>query len=202
MLYPSVAVCVYVWGGGGKASDFPIYNYNFIVFTIFIVALASYRTHSDTDLDSDSATVGVWKAGQWQGEGAEDRRQDRTQSTHSLVNAGQRQKLLLMCSNVYVPPYECISVWERGGQGARGEGGMACFFSACLCMCLWSISVWVNAKKNKMAIRVISNKKLCLSVANCNCQRVSACLRPMREWPKVAPVEGGAHTSVQIKLFQ
>lgn len=52
-----VFVCVCVWGG--KASDFPIYNYNFIVFTIFIVALASYRTHSDTDLDSDSAIVGV-----------------------------------------------------------------------------------------------------------------------------------------------
>lgn len=128
MLYPSVAVCVYVWGGG-KASDFPIYNYNFIVFTIFIVALASYRTHSDTDLDSDSATVGVWEAGQWQGEGAEDRRQDRTQSTHSLVNAGQRQKLLLMCSNVYVPPYECISVWERGwARGKRGRWHGMLFF--------------------------------------------------------------------------
>lgn len=42
---------------GGKASDFPIYNYNFIVFTIFIVALASYRTHSDTDLDAQTVHV-------------------------------------------------------------------------------------------------------------------------------------------------
>lgn len=131
-----VWLCVCVCGGGAKASDFPIYNYNFIVFTIFIVALASYRTHSDTDLDSDSATVGVWKAGQWQGEGAEDRRQDRTQSTHSLVNAGQRQKLLLMCSNVYVPPYECISVWERGGRGCKGKVAWHAFFLlVCVCVC-------------------------------------------------------------------
>lgn len=55
----ALSECVFVCVWGGKASDFPIYNYNFIVFTIFIVALASYRTHSDTDLDSDSAIVGV-----------------------------------------------------------------------------------------------------------------------------------------------
>lgn len=114
--------------GGGKASDFPIYNYNFIVFTIFIVALASYRTHSDTDLDSDSAIVGgVWEAWQRQGVGAEDKRQDRTQSTHSLVNAGQRQKLLLMCSNVYVP-HTNVSLY--GKEGARGK--VACYAFFCL----------------------------------------------------------------------
>lgn len=125
MLYPSVSLCVCVCLWGGEASDFPIYNYNFIVFTIFIVALASYRTHSDTDLDSDSAIVGVGGGGQ--GKGSEYRRQDRTQSTHSLVNAGQRQKLLLMCSNVYVPIR--MFVWMgKGGDWGRGKVAWYAFF--------------------------------------------------------------------------
>lgn len=66
----------------------------------------------------------------------------------------------------------------EGGGGLSGRRWQQFCYAFSVSVCVWSISVWVNAKKNKMAIRVISNKKVCLSVANCNCQRVSACLRP------------------------
>lgn len=74
-------------------------------------------------------------------------------------------------------------------------------FSACLCMCLWSISVWVNAKKNKMAIRVISNKKfVCLlPIVTAN---VSLHVCVQCENGQKSHLLKEEHTSVQIKLFQ
>lgn len=113
----SLCVCVCLWGG--EASDFPIYNYNFIVFTIFSSLWPRIEL---TQTQTWTQTVRLWE---W--EGSEYRRQDRTQSTHSLVNAGQRQKLLLMCSNVYVPirMFVCMG---KGGDWGRGKVAWYAFF--------------------------------------------------------------------------
>jgi len=61
-------VCVCVCGL--RASDFPIYNYNFIVFTIFSFLFASYWTHSQTQgqcmwQGHQGGSNGAGKSGKW-----------------------------------------------------------------------------------------------------------------------------------------
>lgn len=118
--------------GGAKLLIF-LYTIIILLYLLFLSSLWPRIELTQTQTWTQTVRLWEWEGGQR--EGSEYRRQDRTQSTHSLVNAGQRQKLLLMCSNVYVPirMFVCMG---KGGRLGKGEGGMVCFFLlVCVCVC-------------------------------------------------------------------